>query len=178
MRFSYNIKGVIHTFWYHDIAKDMSHLVDGLEDGNRSILSVDENGNQTFIFDGVTINFNDFLCHTPEELIALFQKNEGKDEDLCHTLMKYGLDCLIVYYRMEKCGSNYRNKMEDRPFIPYRFEADILHNPIDNYKLKMVQVRVEDKGVYPWLDMYVSDLVSSLNDKRGIAYLALPKEVV
>lgn len=134
----------------------------------------DQNGKLYFCYNGEKIFVENFEAYTPEGLIK--NLNEVYAEDLCHTLIKYGMDSLRVMMKVKKLdivdmgafgrvafstSSNFDDP-ENYTWIEYKFVKEYLHNPEDCYKLRLRPANEEDQGVYPSEDYYVRDLIGLL----------------
>lgn len=154
------------------IATVQKYKGDHVKDYHRSIRA-DENGKQFFTWDRKRIYTEDFLAFSPEELVKKFEAKEFnlRDETLCHTLIKYGIDSLHVIINtsplMRVNFGNFSVGFEvfssfDEETIPveYKFQEEYLKRPTDCYKLKLVPAKEEEYDLYPKKEYYVSDLVS------------------
>ena len=116
---------------------------------------------------------HDFKAYSPSELVKKSQEDKIKGEDICHTLMKYGMNSIILKLRTKKLervnfggfslgfitrGSC--DKPEDFDWVKYSFVEDYLHMPKDCYKFKLVPTTEEDKEIYGVERYYVDDLAS------------------
>lgn len=137
----------------------------------------DDEGNLYFNYENQKILFNDFICYTPEEFVEEINKSKSNicDDDLCATLLKYGIDSLHLILRQKpldfiylgdiKVGfkvSSSLDKKEEYPLVEYKFVPEYLRMPIDNYKLKCEAADGKLKDIFPKEDYYVCDLVSLL----------------
>ena len=135
----------------------------------------DENGKRYFEVNGEKVMFNDYICYTPQELIANFKN--CRDYNLCQTLMKYGMDSIRVMIRKKEleridfCGvvvsfevSSPRDSIEDFDWVEYKFVNEDFSNPQDCYKLKMIPVDEKLREIYGAERTYVSDLVSLMQN--------------
>ena len=135
----------------------------------------DKSGRLYFFYNREKFFMDEVKACSPEELIDL--PNMGPD-DLCHTLIKYGLDSLHVLMKVKKLDiidmgklgriafetSSPFDKEEDRVWIEYEFIDEYLRNPKDGYKLKLKPGKMEDRELYSTKDYYVEDLVSLLRE--------------
>ena len=133
----------------------------------------DESGRLYFFYNREKLFMDEFKAYTPEELIGLTNMRQN---DLCHTLIKYGLDSLHVLMRVKKLDiidmgvfgrlafetNSPFDTDEDYVWIEYEFVDEYLRNPKNGYKLKLKPVKMEDRELYPTKDYYVEDLVSLL----------------
>lgn len=179
--------GILRTF-FNDIMEDPAKNIAGVisfwetingkhVERNRSV-RIDENGKRFFTWNKERINFDDFLAFSPSELVEKINRGEASGDDLCHTLEKYGLDSLRISIRTKKLerinfglfsmGFSVRSnldKPEDFDWVDYEFVPEYLRMPKDNYKLKLMPLLEEHRGVYPSEDFYVGDLVGLLSPR-------------
>jgi hypothetical protein len=183
----------VNIFW-NDLFKDEkagTYGVAGVYDGNKEYartVRLDNTGRPFFTWNGDKIFMDQFVAYTPEEIVA---KINSKDEhvfsdDLCRTLMKYGMDSLLVTCSVKKLDqfeiggmllsfetySNIEDKSEYKDVV-YKFVPEYLHAPSDGYKLKIVPANVEEYSRYPKRSYYVGDLVSLLSSDNTDMSLAV-----
>ena len=152
------------SFWFHGNGKTKEYV---------RTVHKDAEGNAFFTWDKKKIYMHDFKAYSPSELVKKSQEDKIKGEDICHTLMKYGMDSLILKLRTKKLervnfggfslgfitrGSC--DKPEDFDWVKYSFVEDYLHMPKDCYKFKLVPATEEDKEIYGVERYYVDDLAS------------------
>lgn len=183
MMFNFNTKnsGVINGF-FNDIVKDernkiagvynIYETVDGKHKEYTRTVRINSEGKKFFTWNKEVIMFDDFICYTPEELVEKINENARLyGEDLCRTLLKYGMDSLIVRinktpmttFKVDNWILGFemdRMPGEEGKWIDYRFEPEFLHKPINSYKLLLVPVNPEYLGVYSRWNTYVDDMVS------------------
>lgn len=182
--FNFNTKnsGEIRGF-FNDITKNEKEGIAGIysiyanENGkhkeyNRTV-RIDKNGKKFFTWNKEKVMFDDFICDTPAEFVEKVKNNVDRlyGDDLCRTLLKYGMDSIHVKIRKNPMDlyniggmilgfeTKFKNK-EDGVWVEYKFTPEYLHNPINSYKLKMVPVNPEYIGVFSRWDTYVDDMVA------------------
>lgn len=147
----------------------------------------DESGRLYFFYNREKLFMDEFKAYTPEELIDL---PNMRPNDLCHTLIKYGIDSLHVLMRVKKLdiidmGEFGRiafetmspfDKDEDYVWIEYEFIDEYLRNPKNGYKLKLKPFKMEDRELYPTKDYYVSDFASLLRERKDKFKLVVNKK--
>lgn len=179
--------GILRTF-FNDIMEDKTKGVAGTVsfwetingkhiERNRTV-RFDEYGRRFFTWNKERINLDDFLACTPLELVKKVNSGKASPDDLCHTLEKYGMDSLTISIRTKKLervnfglfsmGFSVRSNLDkpkDFDWVDYQFVPEYLRMPKDGYKLKLMPLLEEHKGVYPSEDFYVGDLVGLLSPK-------------
>ncbi len=148
------------------------------------LIRSDRNGRKFFIWDRETFYMDDFIAYSPLELIKEFDSNSKNihDEDLCATLLKYGIDSLTLKIKSKKLEiiplpyagymsfevhSNHE-KPEDYEWIEYKFVEEYLRMPRNCYKLKLVPADEKNFTIYPKKDFYVGDLVSLIKIRKDL----------
>lgn len=151
---------------------------------------VDEDGRRFFTWDHEKVFMDQFLAYSPEELVKRYEDADKNviDDDLCHTLEKYGMDSLLLEIKEKpltkisfgdcvigfKTESNH-DKPEEYNWITYQFLEEYNRMPQDGYKLKLVPADKEQYEMYPKEDYYVSDLNGLILRCRDQFRLVLPK---
>ena len=121
-----------------------------------------------------------FLALTPEQYIEKVYSDEWlSSNELTWTLLKYGLDCIRVIQPKEKMtgfsvggmffGFESHKLGEDKSKwdkVEYKFVECDLHKLSNNYKVKLVPLNDEHRGVYASRDYYISDLSSLFRSCR------------
>lgn len=149
---------------------------------NRSVMKKvkkDENGKLYFTHNREKIFMENFEAYTPEEIIENIKNVCG--EDLCHTLLKYGIDCFHVMIKTKplwflnfgnvKIGFDVSTSLDDpneNKWIEYKIVNDEdEYSPKNNYKFKLVPVNEKDYEIYPKERFYTDDFMSHLrrNDR-------------
>jgi len=183
MMFYFDTKksGRIEGF-FNNITKDEKNGVAGVysiymsENGKHKEYSrtvrIDKNGKKFFTWNKEKIMFDDFVCDTPEEFIKRVAEKDGRlyGQALCHTLLKYGIDCLHVQIKKNPMdvyvvgdvalGFECSNNDGKGEWVEYEFVEEFFHMPMDNYKLKLEPVNKDYIGVYSRWDTYVDDMVA------------------
>lgn len=132
----------------------------------------DETGRIYFMYNKEKIYMDTFLALTPQEYLDKVNSDEWMSSDeLTWTLMKYGLDCIRVIQPKEKMtginigglflGFESHRVGEDKSNwdrVEYKFVECDLHKLENNYKIKLVPLKDEHRGVYASRDFYISDL--------------------
>ena len=152
---------------------------------------IDENGRRFFTWDHEKVFMDQFLAYSPEELIKMYETSENViDDDLCHTLEKYGMDSLLLEVKEKpltrisfgdcvigvRTESNH-DKPKDYVWVAYRFVEEYNRMPQDGYKLKLVPAKKEEYEIYPKEDYYVSDLNGLILRCKDQFRLVLPEEM-
>lgn len=153
------------------------------------LIRSDRNGRKFFTYDRETFYINDFIAYSPLELIKEFDSNSSniQDEDLCATLLKYGIDSLTLKIKSKKLEviplpygghmsfevySNHE-KPEDYEWIEYKFIEEYFRMPSDCYKLKLVPKKEEEYFIYPKKEFYVEDLIGLLNSRKDLYQIVI-----
>lgn len=148
---------------------------------------MNEKGRKFFTWNHETFYMDDFIAYSPLELIKELDSNDSDiyDEDLCSTLLKYGMDSLTLRIKTKKLEivplpyggymsfevySNHE-KPEDYTWIEYKFIEEHHRMPSNCYKLKLVPKKEEEYSIYPKEDFYVSDLMALLNKRKDLYQL-------
>lgn len=127
--------------------------------------------------DGETYQLNDYECLTPEELVAAI-KNKDRifSDDLCKTIMKYGIDKFnfiipsspMTRYNFNGMIIGMSNDDPDTEVpVKYRVYEDFNRELVNNYKLKLMPISEEDKAMYRVRDYYTGDLMGLLLEVDG-----------
>ena len=187
MNYTFRLKdnSTLRVF-YNDLFKDVENKTHGtvswfehFENGeHREIVRtvrIGEDERRFFTWNKEKIYLDEFLAYTPDKLVERLHDVKARviDEDLCHTLLRYGMDSVRVKRRVKPLeGFDFGglrltfevmsslDKPEDKDWVNYRFVEEYLHTPDSCYKLKLAPLEAEHVGVYPSRDYYVSDLVS------------------
>jgi hypothetical protein len=133
-----------------------------------------------FNWKGNTIYMDTFYAMTPSELVEKLNNDENgiSSEELCATLMKYGLSSLLITIPKKKLDrisfgditlgfetSSNLDKPEDYQNVDYKFAPRYLHAPSDHYKLYLVPAKEEEYDLYAKETYYVTDLSSMLGKR-------------
>lgn len=181
MNYKFRINDQVVRVFINDLfddKKETAGVVTIRDNGKKydRTLRYDENGKKFFTWNHEKIFFDDFLAMTPDEFVnAIHNKSNVYDEDLCHTLLKYGINCLRVEMKQKpldridfgdiiigfKTSSNHEDESKFN-WIEYRFIEEYCRMPKDNYKLKLVPANEDEYDIYPKEDYYTSDLIGLL----------------
>lgn len=136
-----------------------------------------------FIYNDEKIYTSDFLALTPEELVGKVNNHEDVgSEELVYTLIKYGIDSLLVEQPKEPmdgvrvgnvifglASHSFDKDTAGWDIVDFRFEETDMFKLNDNYKVMLVPNSDEHRELYGSDFMYISDLVS-LMAKRDDLY--------
>ena len=148
---------------------------------------IDEIGRKFFTWNREVFYMDQFLAYSPAELIERVNSKDDDilPEDLCATLLRYGIDSLTLMIKTKKLEivphpyggyislnvySNHE-KPEDYTWIEYKFIEEHHRMPSNCYKLKLVPKKEEEYSIYPKEDFYVSDLMALLNKRKDLYQL-------
>ena len=183
MYYFYNINGKKTQCFFNDFASGdmtmygtMTTYDENGESGEYKVIK-DQKGRLYFVVNGEQIMFDDHHCFTPNELVE--NLGEIRDYNLCQTLMKYGMDSVRVMrnvldfdHRDAMKRHDVKEQLENGKWIEYKFVSDeYLSEPKDNYKLKLVPAKEEDRETYPEWRTYVCDMVSLFANRADLYQL-------
>lgn len=173
---------VIRVFHNHFVPVDESHFgsmswnsANENDTGYSEVLK-DASGKKYFTYNNERIYMNDFMAHTPEELLELMNGEEYiSSDELIYTLMKYGINCLHVMQRKKPMGGfvvggvifGFESEQlgEDRSKwdnVEYKFIETDMFKLSDNYKIKLTPADESNIGVYASREYYVHDIFELL----------------
>lgn len=175
------------SVFFNDFIKDESKNQYGVVSWNKSkdkkhykeayaYVNKDDSGRMYFKYNDEIVYIDDFLAMTPDELLQEMRKNKNlRAEELVYTLMKHGIDSLIVkrpkkpmtgfniggmFYGFESSSNDDDKSKWNR--VDYKFQ-EIDGFPLHrNYKIRLVPLKDEHIGVYASDTYYISDLIHLL----------------
>lgn len=189
MNYTFKMKdnSTLRVFWnnlFEDKVNKTHGVVSWCENtengGHKEIkrtVRIDDNGRKFFTWNREKIYMDEFLAYTPCQLVENFKKSRVLPEDLCHTLLRYGMDSVRVRERVKPLErvnfggvsigfevSSPMDKLEDKDWVDYTFVEEYLHTPDSCYKLKVTPLKEEYRGVYPSRSYYVGDLIGLITE--------------
>lgn len=194
MNYKFKLKsGNIIRVFYNDLLKDEENnkfgivswgFIDKKTDRYHEInkkVHKDANGDLFFMYRKEKVLFKDFLAYTPEELVKRIKLGDKtvSSEELCCTLMRYGIDSIRVLQRKKpmdvfniggvRVSLDVTSNLDDKStwnMIEYKFSEYDIFKLSDNYKIGLVPASEKDKEIYSSRDYYISDLIGLLCNRK------------